>query len=122
MSKYLYLLYGESLIENDNTLKDFAKSVCSGIGIFAENSNKENLKDDFINLVVETLEDDIIRTDIDYQELMCKYRFEIGDLLYEIENHGGEMPVVRFFGEEAKDSFNFLVKEYIEIHFDELVY
>ena len=117
MSKYL--LYGSKIIENDNTMKDFAKSICNGVP--TDNLSKEYFKDGFIDLVCEILKDDISRTDINYEELMYKYRSELGDLLYEIENYGGEMPLVKFFGEGVENSFNFLVKEYIEIHFDELV-
>jgi len=114
-----YLLYGNKIIENDNTIKDFAKSICNGV--LTDNLNKEDFKDGFIDLVREILQDDVSRTDINYEELMYKYRSELGDLLYEIENHGGEMPLVKFFGEGIENSFNSLVREYIEIHFDELV-
>lgn len=114
-----YLLYGSKLIKNDNTIKDFAKSICEGVP--TENLNKDDFKDEFINLVIEILEDDISRTDINYEDLMYKYRSELGNLLYEIENHGRDIPLIKFFGEEAQTSFNYLIKEYIDIYFDELV-
>lgn len=118
MSKYL--LYGTKMIENDNTMRDFAKSIYNGVP--TDGLSKEDYKDEFMDLVCEILKDDIGRTDIDYENLMYKYRAELGDLLYEIENHGCDMPLVKFFGEQTENSFNYLIKEYIDIHFDELSY
>lgn len=117
MSKYL--LYGTKLIDNDNTIKDFSKSVCDRVP--TNDLNKDDFKDEFINLVIEILKDDISRTDIDYEDLMHKYRSELGDLLYEIENHGCNTSLIKFFGEETEESFNYIIKEYVDIHFDELV-
>jgi hypothetical protein len=117
-----YLLYGDQMIKNDGTMKDFAKSVCDGVPTDGlDKKDLENFKDEFIDLVCEILKNDISRTDINYEDLMCKYRSELGGLLYEIENHGGNMPLIKFFGEEAEDSFNYLIKEYIDIHFNELI-
>lgn len=122
MSKYL--LYGEKLIENDSTIGDFVKSICNCVPIkhLDKDLNKDSFKDQFMDLVIEILKDDISRTDIDYENLMHEYRSEWGDLLYEIENHGyGVVPLINFFGEKAEESFNYLIRVYIEIHFDELV-
>lgn len=119
-----YLLYGNVMIENDDTLKDFAKSLCKGVPVtdpYETNLSDEDYKDEFIDLAVEILKDDISRTDINYEDLMHKYRSELGDLLFEIENHGCDMPLIKFFGKDAEESFNCIVKEYIDIHFDELV-
>ncbi|MDF2879646.1 MAG: hypothetical protein K0R54_203 [Clostridiaceae bacterium] len=113
-----YLLYGDKLIKNDNTIKDFAKSLCNGVP--TENLSKDNFKDEFMDLITEILKDDISRTDINYEDLMYKYRSELGALLYEIENHGHYMPLIKFFGEEARESFNYIINEYIDIHFEEL--
>lgn len=114
-----YLLYGNELIKNDSTIKDFAKSLCDGVP--RENLNEEDFKDRTIDLVSEILRDDISRTNINYENLMYKYRSELGDILYEIENNGYEVPPVKFFGKEAESSFNYIVIAYIDIHFDELI-
>ena len=113
-----YLLYGNKLIENDKTLKDFSKSLCNGVS--TENLSKDNFKDQFMDLVTEILNDDISRTDINYENLMYEYRSELGDLLYEIENQGYDIPLIKFFDEGAKESFNYIVNKYIDIHFEEL--
>ena len=117
--KSQYLLYGNKLIDNDNTLKDFAKSLCAGVPI--TDLNKDSFKDEFMDSVTEIINDDISRTDIDYEYLMHKYRFEIGDLLYESENHDYNLPKIKFFGEKAEESFNYIINVYIGIHFTELV-
>jgi hypothetical protein len=114
-----YLLYGEKMIEDDSTLKSFAQSVCDRVPI--DEVNNEDFKDGFIEVVNTILCDDLSRTDVNYEVLMHQYRFEIGDLMYQIENHFGEVPPIKFFGEEAVESFNNLVQKYIDIHFDELV-
>ena len=114
-----YLLYGENLIENDSTLKDFCKSLCNGVP--KENINKDNFKEEFLNLVEQIIVDDISRTDIDYEYLMYKYRMELIDLMYELDNRGYNTPLIGFFGQDAKNSFNRMVYDYIQVHFDELV-
>ena len=114
-----YLLYGTVIVENDSTMKSFAKSICKGTP--TDGFSKEYFKEEFMDLVNTILKDDVSRTDINYEELMYKYRFEIGDLLYEIENHSGNMQTISFFGEGTKVSFNRLVEEYIDIHFNELM-
>lgn len=114
-----YQLYGMKIIEDDSTLKAFAKSVCKEVPI--DGLSRNGFKDDFMELVANCLEDDVSRTDIDYEELMYRYRSEIGDLLYEIENNFGEKPEISFFGEDTERCFNNLIRQYIDIHFDELV-
>ena len=120
MSKYL--LYGQRLIENDDTLADFSKSICKTL--IADHqiavANNEDFMCECLNAVRFDLADDISRTDIDYAALMYKYRSEIGDVLYEVENMGREPLHINFFGEEAEQSFNNIVCGYVEIHFNEL--
>lgn len=125
-----YLLFGTKLIENDDTLKDFALSLCKGVPTDQikdqlSETPKENyaecFKDSFLNLVDEIQRDDLSRTDIDYSALLYKYRKELGDLLYEIDNHHGDTESIHFFGDESERSFNSLVFDYIDIHFDELL-
>lgn len=114
MSKYL--LYGETLIENDDTLKDFVISLVKRCPI----DNIDD-KDEFIDLINEMLLDDISRTEIDYEELLYKYRHELGDLLYEMDNHGVPMRTLNFFGDEAQSSFEYIVNEYLDIYYSELI-
>ncbi len=115
-SEKQYLLYGTPLIENDATMKDFAASLIKGV---PDDDIKElpadEYADEFMERVETILKEDISRTDIDYEELMQKYRCEIGDLLYEMENHGCALDAypVHFFGKEAEESFNEMMRVYI---------
>ena len=121
MSKYL--LYGDKMIEKDNTMKDFAESIVKivpvddlkNLKIEDEEDEKEKFEEPFMERISNILVDDISRTDINYQELMRKYSSEIGNLLYDMENHGYNLKKypIHFFGDEAKDSFNSLITEYI---------
>lgn len=121
MSKYL--LYGTKLINNDITLEEFAKSVCNNLDIhYSGDSGYDDFKEQSMNYIEDHINDDISRTDIDYEELMYKYRNELGDLLYEMENNGYELSsqTICFFGDDTQKSFSELLYKYIEIHFDEL--
>ena len=117
-----YKLYGECLIENDSTLESFARCVMELVPTddlakrekeYEEELNETEYEDEFMNRVEEILEHDIVRTDIKYDELMNKYSAEIGPLLREFENHGGNIESIglSFFGESAKRAFNRRVTE-----------
>jgi hypothetical protein len=110
-----YLLYGQKLIEKDDTMKDFAESIIKSIPKDDLNSSTEDLEEIYMGRVNDILIDDISRTNIDYEELMCRYAPEIGELLYNMENHGSDLDAVsiHFFGSEAEKSFNYLMTEYI---------
>lgn len=118
-----YLLYGTKMIEKDDTMKDFAESIVKSVPaddlkalkLEDEEDEKERFEEPFMERVHDILVDDISRTDIDYQELMCKYSSEIGDLLYDMDNHGYDLEnyPLHFFGDKAKDCFNALMNEYI---------
>lgn len=116
-----YKLYGTELIQNDNTLKDFANCIYNNCSMGEIMESGEERKDFIMELVEESLKDDISRTNIDYEELLYKYRSEIGDLLYEIENNGLEIPEITFFGKNTEQCFNELIYQYIDLHYDELV-
>lgn len=116
----MYLLYGENLIKNDNTLKEFAQSLCNGVP--TEGIDKNNFKENFMDLVERIIIEDISRTEINYEHLMYKYRLELGDLIYEMDNHGFDISFISFFGDRARESFNQIVYQYINIHFNELIY
>jgi hypothetical protein len=113
MSKYL--LYGNKIVEKDDTMKDFAESIVKGVLQDDLDSSTEDLEEIYMERVKDILIDDISRTDIDYEELMCRYASEIGKLLYDMENHGGDLNSIslHFFGDGAKDCFNSLMCEYI---------
>lgn len=122
-----YTLFGFNLVEDDSTLENFAKSFCKGIKIPEGKSiQDEEVKEDVLHTFWECITNDLRMTDINYETLMYRYRYEIGNLLYDMENHGYD-PVwdtssraIYFFGEEARDSFEILLMRYIEIHYDEL--
>lgn len=117
-----YKLYGDVLINNDDTLESFARCVLGLVPTddiaelekkYNEEMDETEFEDVFMDRVEEILEHDISRTDIDYPALMEKYSAEIGPLLYDIENHGGNLESVglTFFGEKAAAAFNRLVTE-----------
>lgn len=114
-----YLLYGTELIQNDNTLKDFATCVYNNCPLEAIVEDGEERKDFIMDIVKESLEDDISRTDIDYEDLLYRYRSEIGDILYQIDNNGIPMLSINFFRNGAKEFFNDLVYWYIDINYEE---
>lgn len=120
-----YYLYGEKLIENDNTMKDFALSIIKNIveddlldlkKDYYEKLDDNGYEDEFMDRVYYSLSDDISRTDIDYSTLMKKYCSEIGYLLYNMENYGENLSTIKIsFFEEAKHTFERLVTEYVWI-------
>lgn len=86
-----YLLYSTKLAENDNTLEDFAKYICKNLDIHYDGySSYDEFKDETMDYIQEYIREDINKTDIDYEKLMYKYRGEIGDIMYELENQGYE--------------------------------
>lgn len=115
-----YELYGIELISNDDTLKDFALCLYNNCPMEAIMEDGEERKDFIMNLVFESLRDDISRTDINYEDLLYKYRNEIGDVLYEMDNRGISFHV-EFFGENAINFFNDLVYWYIYIRYEDFI-
>lgn len=133
-----YLLYGEKIVKNDATLKDFAASVLNqALDVMYLNRSEEfhtkgdyvkwlvNMNSDIVqdqerdnleDMAVQILEDDVSRTDIQYPELLEKYKGEIGPLLYDMDNNGYDMPQIKFFGEGAETFFNQLIIAYMGIH------
>lgn len=115
-----YLLYGTALIKNDGTLKDFAKCIYRNcpLEVFVEDSDER--RDFILDCVEGILEDDISRTDIDYEELLFRYKGELGDLFFLIWDRGCQIPTIEFMGEGAKEFFNNIVYYYVLVHYDEL--
>lgn len=114
-----YMLYGTKMIENDTTLKDFASFIYNNISMEIEMDDPEERKDYILEMTEEILKDDISRTDIDYEELLYKYREELGDLFYKMWNRDYVIPTIKFFGEGAKQFFNDIVYYYIVVHYEE---
>lgn len=115
-----YTLYGSRLIENDATMKDFAMSLIKIIPdddlierskAMEEDGEDPTYEDEYMDRVRECLEDDISRTDIDYEELVCRYAYEIGPVLYELQNHCTDIDDYRisFFGVFVEDFFNRII-------------
>lgn len=117
MSKYF--LYGDSIIGNDDTLKDFARCIYENCPMEAVIEDCEERKDFILDCVEGILEDDISRTDIDYAELLFKYRNEFGDLFFLMWDRGYQIPTIEFLGEAAKEFFNDIVYYYVLVHYDE---
>lgn len=118
-----YRLYGDQLIEDDNTLRAFVKSLIKSLDIQPDaGCDFEAFKDNCMDLVQSFMADDLSRTDIDHEKLMHRWRYELGDLFYELENHGYELSKcpLHFFGSAAKESLEFCIRMYMDYHFEEL--
>lgn len=121
-----YMLYGSKIIEDDSTIKKFAESIFKNLQItyslVSKYEDYEDFKIESLENIFCFLRDDVSRTGIKYEELMYKYRFDIGDLLYELDKVDYSLFVsVNFFGNKAKTSFEEIMLAYCEIHFDELL-
>jgi len=114
-----YMLYGTKMIENDTTLKDFAFCIYKNIPIEIKTDDPEERRDYILEMVEEILQDDISRTDIDYEDLLYKYKDELGDLFYRMWDRDYIIPTVEFLGEGAKQFFNDIVYYYIVVHYEE---
>lgn len=119
-----YFLYGEKMIKDDSTLEKFAQCIIDGVpeDDLEDIKQRYNVEDDdreyedeYMQRVRDILYDDISRTDIDYSELMERFAPELGNLLYDMENHGYDLSALRltFFGEKVGECFNKLVEEKI---------
>ena len=114
-----YMLYGTKMIENDDTLNDFASCIYSSIPMEISTEDPEERRDYILEMTEKILEDDISRTDIDYEGLLYKYRKELGDLFYRMWDRGYAIPTMEFLGEGAKQFFNDIVYYYIVVHYEE---
>lgn len=112
-----YRIYRDPIVDDDSTLAAFAKSFVSHIDLDGMD------KSEAVILICDCIRDDLSRTNIDYEELLYKWRGEIGELLYDIENNGYDMQgeSISFFDEKAKWTFQFLLSKYIEIHFEDII-
>jgi predicted ester cyclase len=124
-----YKLYGRQLISNDKMLRDFSLSLLKNIYVefpdgFDDDEKILDVKDEVMERVSNYLSKDIARTDIDYRELLVKYRGEIGDVMYqlEIQLHDPMLVLENFsFIKNTQYSFEKLVYYYIFVHFEELL-
>lgn len=119
-----YFLYGEKMIKDDSTLEKFAQCIIDGVPEddleeikqrYNVEDNDREYEEEYMQRVRDILYDDISRTDIDYSELMERFAPELGNLLYDMENHGYDLSALRltFFGEKVGECFNKLVEEKI---------
>ena len=121
-----YEIYGIKMIEDDSTLESFAKSLLTDLdkdcGIDRNDYDyDEEFEDRMIDAVYDCIHDDLARTDIDYVELMERFARDIGQLLYDMDNHGYDLSSVQLsFFNKAQESFETMLYRYIQIHFDEL--
>ena len=126
--KYMsnYLLYDLKMIEDDSCMDSFARSLLRDLDKDYEIErgnfdNEEEYKDEIMEAVYNSIHDDLSRTDIDYINLMEKYAKDIGQLLYDLENHSYDLSAITLsFFDQSQKSFETLLYKYIEIHFEEL--
>lgn len=125
-----YSLYGECLIHNDDTMRNFTLSVMRSVDENALHDLKIRYRvgqdqdgkyeEQYMEQIYSILWDDVSRTDIDYPALMQKFAPEIGPLLFLLENQGYDLNQyeLSFFGPAAKVCFNDLIYEMArQIHF-----
>ena len=121
-----YLLYDLKMIEDDSCMESFAKSLLKDLDkdyqINREDCDSDGeFEEKMLDAVYESIQDDLSRTDINYQELMEKFAKDIGQLLFDMDNHGYNLSSIQLsFFDKAKESFETLLYRYIQIHFDEL--
>ena len=110
------------MIEDDSTLEKFAQCIIDGMPEddleeakkrYNEEDDDTEYEDEYMQRVRDILYDDISRTDIDYSELMGRFAPELGDLMYNMENHGYDLSTLglTFFGKNVGDCFNKLIEE-----------
>lgn len=114
-----YKLYGTELICDDSSLKAFSKSVYENCPLEAIMEDSQERRDFILESVENSLEDDISRTDIDYEQLLLRYKDELGDLFFRMWDRGLQIPTIEFLGEGAKKFFNDVVYYFIVVHYDE---
>lgn len=115
-----YELYGMTLVKDDSSLAAFAACIYDGLPLETGPEDPEERKDYIMDLVRESVFSDLSRTDFDAEELLFRYREEIGDLLYRMDKEGLNIPEICFFGEGAETFFYTVVYDYILVHYDEL--
>lgn len=121
-----YMLYDLKIIDDDSCMESFAKSLLKDLDKDYEIDRSsfvddEEYKDEIMEAVHSSIHDDLSRTDIDYINLMEKYSKDIGQLLYDMENHGYDLSSITLsFFDKAQESFEMLIYRYIEIHYEEL--
>lgn len=121
-----YLLYDKKIIDDDSSIKNFAKSLLKDLDkdyeIEKSKCSKQEFKDKMLEAVNEVIIYDLSRTDINYAELMLKYSGDIGPLLYKMEDLGCDISSLSFsFFEEAQSSFESFIYLYIEVNFEHLI-
>lgn len=120
-----YLLYDIKMIDDDSCMESFAKSLLKEIDkdyeIHRNEYDSDEFKEEILDAVYESIQNDLSRTDIDYQELMKRFTKDIGQLLYDMESHGYDLSSTTIsFYDNAQKSFEMFLYRYIEIHFEEL--
>ena len=114
-----YLLYGDKIISNDDTLQDFARCVYENCLMEVIIEDSEERRDYILETVEGILEDDISRTDIDYEGLLYKYRNELGDLFNRMWDKDYTIPTIVFLGEGTQEFFNDIAYYYIAVHYED---
>lgn len=114
-------MYGNYWIEDDSSLKHFAKSVTALIDFDCVSESSDDQDDQVKSRFWDILDEGIHVSSDKYENLLLKYRPELGDLFYELWNHGIE-PGIKpaFSGPESRGFFNELVYFYFLVHYEEL--
>ena len=121
-----YMLYGVCMIRDDSSLAAFARSLMDKLECDYQIDvemveDEDEYKDNVMSAVFDRIEHELCLTQINYEELLGQYTREIGQLLYDMENHGYDMSNLNIsFFENCKENFNMFLYSYVDIHFEEL--
>ena len=111
-----YVYNGRKLISDDSSLSAFAESL---YGMMPTDYEGEDSKDYVMEKVMDCLENELPKTGIDYEELLVRYKDELGDLIYRVWDKDNYLSNPEFLGEGAQRYFNDVVYNYIDVHYEE---
>ena len=115
---------GKILFKNDSTLHDLAVEIYEENlkDVTAQFSNRKpsdhEVKNQVMHMVWLTLEEDLSKTENDYEYLLRKFRDEFGDLMMQMWDKDMDFPKPAFMGEDARTFFNTLVYQYVHVHYE----
>lgn len=105
-------------------MEEYIKSVIERLDmekILQESQSEEERKEILLEDAMKLIESDVSLSKLDVENLLVRSTPLIGDIIYQMDNWGKEIPEVSFFGEKAREFFVFLACGYLEIHMGDIV-
>ena len=121
-----YRLHGMKMVEDDYSLDAFAQSIIKNLAADyqidrANCEDADEYRDRMLDAAYDRIHNELSMTSIDYSDLLEKYAKDIGQLLYDMENHGFDLSTIQLsFFDNTSENFNLLLYNYISVHFEEL--